>query len=72
MVIGLGQKLDTARIVELMKTIEHFRGILLELIQHHTRQGIGDAEVAFVPPDQIQHQPIGRQVAFVGHLQRFP
>ena len=62
MVICLTEKLNASRVGQFPETVNHFRGITLELFQHRAGNGKCHAESPFMLPDQLRQQPVGRQI----------
>jgi len=65
-VISLSQKLDAAGLRQSIKSAHYLGTVLFELLYNDPRQTEGDFKSAFESPNNIQHQPVGRKIAFVG------
>ena len=68
MVVGLAQDLHTAGVDEGLEGVEGLGTEPPELLDDRPGQGVGHLEISPETPDEPQHQPVGREVAFLGHL----
>ena len=67
-VVGLGDELDAAGVCELLEEVEDIGGELFPLLDDGACDGVGDAEVALVAFDELEHELGRRAVALVGDL----
>ena len=67
-IIGLRQKLDTARPRKGIEGAEDFGRVCRKLFEQDARNAVSDLEPAVVFANQVQDKPVGRQVALVGDL----
>src|SRR5947209_12819923 len=51
-----------------MKCVDHFRRMLLELLERRAAHAVADAKPPFVLADHIEHHLVGRQVTFGRYL----
>ena len=51
-----------------MECLHRLRDILLDLLEGHAGDRIGDAESSLMNADRVQQRSIGRDIAFVGYL----
>jgi hypothetical protein len=68
MVVRFIEEFDTSRIGKAFETVQDIHAVLFELINNGAAYRVGNPEVALVPPDQIQHDPVGGEVAFFSNL----
>lgn len=66
MVVGLGDELAAAGFSELNEEVEDIGGEFFPLFDDGACDGVGDAEVAFVAFDEVEHEFGGWAIALVG------
>jgi hypothetical protein len=68
MVVCFVEEFDASRIGKSFEAVQDIHPVLFKLINDGARDGIGNPEISPVPLDQIQHDPVGREIAFFGDL----
>src|SRR5207237_1085322 len=63
-IVRLIKKFNASRLVEPVKTLQHFGRSVLELLERHPGNREGDAKTPLVLLDVFQEHLVGRQVAF--------
>jgi len=66
MVVCFVEEFDASRVGKPLETVQDIHPVLFKLIDDGTRDGIGNPEISPVPPDQIQHDPVGGEITFFG------
>jgi hypothetical protein len=66
MVVCFIDEFYASRVGKSLETVQNIHSVIFKLIDEGTRYGIGNPEISPVPPDQIQHDPVGGEITFFG------
>src|SRR5690606_3885620 len=67
MVICFRQEFNASCFCKLLKGCNDIRAESFHLFERGSGDGVSNSKAALVAADEFQHQPVRRQVAFVGH-----